>query len=248
MGLDFHEPSIAVARAKAVEEGADGAAGDVSFHVADSSGIGDGPFEVVTYFDALHDLGDPAASLRAAYEALTPRRDPRRGRAVVERRLRVAHRPAGRADQLRGVDCSVHADIARASRAPTVWAPRAARPAGCELLAEAGFVDAVVAADTGFNLVLRRPRIARPRADRPPGGNPSPPGPQVRAGLTPGPLSATPVDSAGVVSGGSARIEHMFDGSDGGPAPHPGAAGAGCRRGWPRRWPRRMRPVPGWTG
>ena len=34
--------------------------------------LGPGPFQVVTYFDALHDLGDPAGALRRAYDLLAP--------------------------------------------------------------------------------------------------------------------------------------------------------------------------------
>ena len=153
VGLDFHEPSIAVARAKAVEEGADGAAGDVSFHVADSSGIGDGPFEVVTYFDALHDLGDPAASLRAAYEALTPGG------------ILVAVEPSSSDDYeslIGQPDARVNFAASTALCTPTSLAQPGAYGLGnqggptarLQLLVEAGFADAVVAADTGFNLVF----------------------------------------------------------------------------------------------
>ena len=35
-----------------------GAAATVSFKVADATGFGPGPYDVVAFFDALHDLGD----------------------------------------------------------------------------------------------------------------------------------------------------------------------------------------------
>ena len=36
----------------------------MSFHVADAAGFGPGQFDVVVFFDALHDLGDPPAGVR----------------------------------------------------------------------------------------------------------------------------------------------------------------------------------------
>src|SRR4029077_14787041 len=35
-------------------------------------GFGPGPYDVVVFFDALHDLGDPQAALRRAHDLLTP--------------------------------------------------------------------------------------------------------------------------------------------------------------------------------
>jgi hypothetical protein len=45
-----------MARARAIEEGSPG---NVAFTVADAGDIGPGPFDVVAFFDSLHDLGDP---------------------------------------------------------------------------------------------------------------------------------------------------------------------------------------------
>jgi hypothetical protein len=55
-GFDAHEASIAQARAKAIEAGSPD---NVSFRVADAAGFGPGPYDVVVFFDSLHDLGDP---------------------------------------------------------------------------------------------------------------------------------------------------------------------------------------------
>ena len=68
-GFDLDERAITVARSRAMDAGA---AATVSFKVADANGFGPGPYDVVAFFDALHDLGDPIAVLRRAHELLTP--------------------------------------------------------------------------------------------------------------------------------------------------------------------------------
>jgi len=155
-GFDLDERAITVARSRATDAGT-GAA--VSFQVADATDFGPGPYDVVTFFDALHDLGDPIAVLRRAHELLTP------GGIVV------AVEPWS-TDRL---DDSVGNPIARLNSAistsmctPTSLAQPGAFGLGTsggptrrlELLTAAGFVDARVAADTGQNLVLTA-RVAR---------------------------------------------------------------------------------------
>jgi 2-polyprenyl-3-methyl-5-hydroxy-6-metoxy-1,4-benzoquinol methylase len=70
IGMDFHEPSIACARARAEKAGLR----NVTFQVADatsfpaaSSGKG---YDLVTTFDCLHDMGDPVGCARRVRETL----------------------------------------------------------------------------------------------------------------------------------------------------------------------------------
>ncbi|WP_152364527.1 class I SAM-dependent methyltransferase [Microlunatus speluncae] len=63
LGVDYHEASITVARRRAAAAGLDGR---VTFEVADASSLPPGSADLVTMFDCLHDLGDPAAAARAA--------------------------------------------------------------------------------------------------------------------------------------------------------------------------------------
>ena len=55
-GYDFHAPSIETARGKL------NAPANVEFKVARAQDFGDGTYDLVTIFDALHDMGDPAAA------------------------------------------------------------------------------------------------------------------------------------------------------------------------------------------
>jgi len=69
VGSDYHTESIDLARKRAAEAGV----GDrVSFEVATAQTFTGGDFDLVTTFDALHDMGDPIGAARRVREALTP--------------------------------------------------------------------------------------------------------------------------------------------------------------------------------
>jgi SAM-dependent methyltransferase len=68
-GVDLDEGSVAAARAEAARAGL---AGRVTFVLGDAAGAGDGPFDLVTIFEALHDMGDPVGVLRAVRGLLGP--------------------------------------------------------------------------------------------------------------------------------------------------------------------------------
>lgn len=67
IGFDNHAPSIAAAREAARAAGL----GDrVTFEVASSTEFPGNGYDLVAYFDCLHDMGDPAGAAAAAYRAL----------------------------------------------------------------------------------------------------------------------------------------------------------------------------------
>jgi ubiquinone/menaquinone biosynthesis C-methylase UbiE len=69
VGSDYHDGSVAEARVRAKEAGV---ADRVSFETASAQTFGGGPFDVVTTFDALHDMGDPLGAARHVRESLAP--------------------------------------------------------------------------------------------------------------------------------------------------------------------------------
>ena len=69
LGIDADDASIAWARKAAAEAGL---GPRVAFEVADATGLPGGEYALVTFFDCLHDLGDPAGALRRARQALAP--------------------------------------------------------------------------------------------------------------------------------------------------------------------------------
>ena len=68
-GFDIHAPSIERAQELAA---ADGVADRVVFAVADATGFPGSGYDLVAYFDCLHDLGDPVGALRHARQVIKP--------------------------------------------------------------------------------------------------------------------------------------------------------------------------------
>jgi 2-polyprenyl-3-methyl-5-hydroxy-6-metoxy-1,4-benzoquinol methylase len=67
-GFDYHEPSVATARLRAREAGIDQR---VRFEVATAKDYR-GSYDLICFFDCLHDMGDPVGVARHAREHLTP--------------------------------------------------------------------------------------------------------------------------------------------------------------------------------
>jgi SAM-dependent methyltransferase len=72
LGIDYHDASIAHARAEAARRGAGPGADSVRFEVAAASGLPGQDYDLITFFDSLHDIGDPLGALRRARQALGP--------------------------------------------------------------------------------------------------------------------------------------------------------------------------------
>ena len=64
-GFDFHPPSVEAARANASDLGLE----NVSFEVAAANGYS-GPFDLICFFDCLHDMGDPLGAATHARSQL----------------------------------------------------------------------------------------------------------------------------------------------------------------------------------
>jgi SAM-dependent methyltransferase len=69
VGVDYHQRSVEAASRFAQDEGL---TDRVSFHVASATDLPGTGYALITFFDSLHDFGEPAAALRAARSALAP--------------------------------------------------------------------------------------------------------------------------------------------------------------------------------
>jgi SAM-dependent methyltransferase len=68
-GFDSHGPSIATARERAAQAGV---ADRLSFDEATAKGYQGKDYDLICFFDCLHDLGDPVGAARHAHQALKP--------------------------------------------------------------------------------------------------------------------------------------------------------------------------------
>ena len=69
LGIDYHDVSVAHARAAADEAGL---SDRLRFEVAAATDLPGSDYALITFFDSLHDLGDPIGALATARDALSP--------------------------------------------------------------------------------------------------------------------------------------------------------------------------------
>jgi 2-polyprenyl-3-methyl-5-hydroxy-6-metoxy-1,4-benzoquinol methylase len=146
-GVDYHRPSIDAARGRAA---AAGVAERVTFRVAGAADLS-GSYDLITFFDCLHDMPDPAGALRAARAATADGG----GVMLVEPMgwdsVEEATNPLGK---LMAAASTLVCLPSGLSAAPAYGLGNQAGPAKtCELAHDAGFSAARIAAATDFNLV-----------------------------------------------------------------------------------------------
>jgi SAM-dependent methyltransferase len=149
VGFDLHAESIATARRRAAQAGV---ADRVTFEVAGAAEFpGDG-YDLVAFFDAFHDLGDPLAAARRAASALVPD-----GRCMLVEpyagdRVEDNLNPLGRLRYGFSTLVCTPGSLSQPGRAALGTLAGEARLR--ELLQAGGFGAVRRAAETPFNLVL----------------------------------------------------------------------------------------------
>jgi 2-polyprenyl-3-methyl-5-hydroxy-6-metoxy-1,4-benzoquinol methylase len=152
VGVDVDEPSIADARRHAADAGV-----DARFAVVDPGRAGLthlAPADVVLVLEALHDMSNPAAVLRAARAVLAP------GGVVVVADEAVAERFTAPGDELERMMYGwsvTHCLPASRAEQPSAAVGTAIRPATvADLAAQAGFAGCeIVDVDAGFFRIYR---------------------------------------------------------------------------------------------
>jgi SAM-dependent methyltransferase len=155
VGFDFHPASIEAAEASARRSGLNGR---VRFDVAPATAYGGGPYDLVTHFDCLHDMGDPTGAAHHTRETLADDGTWMIVEPFAHDRLEDNLTPVGRiyfaASTQVCTPCSLAQDVGRALGAQAGEARLA------EVIRGGGFASVRRAAETPFNLVLE----ARPSA------------------------------------------------------------------------------------
>ena len=147
IGYDYHGPSIEVARRHAREAGID----NIRFEVADAGGYTDGDFDLIAFFDCLHDMADPVGAARHACQALKSVGicmlvEPFAGDTVASNL-----NPVGRLYY--GASAQICVPVSLARSGPALGAQTGEARLGA-VMREAGFTRFRRATQTPFNLVL----------------------------------------------------------------------------------------------
>lgn len=148
-GFDYHEGSIEHARAEARRRGL---SSSVSFDVAPAATFAGMRYDLVTFFDCLHDMGDPVGAARHVREVLSPDGVWMVVEPLAADDTAANHNPIGRiyysASMLLCVPASLSQDVALGLGA------QAGEKRLTEVLHQAGFTRVRRAAETPFNMVL----------------------------------------------------------------------------------------------
>ena len=148
-GFDYHTRSVEQARKRAAEAGL---AAQVSFEEASAADYPGTGYDLVTIFDALHDMPDPLTAARHVRDSLAPEGtlllvEPYAGDRVADNL-----NPVGRLYYTASTTICVPHSMTAEPRAALGAQAGQARLA--ELLSDAGFTRVRRAAETPFNLVL----------------------------------------------------------------------------------------------
>lgn len=148
VGYDYHAPSIDVAREKAAAAGANNA----RFEVADAVGYQDKHFDLIAFFDCLHDMADPTGVSRHARAALNDDGTAMIVEPFANDNVQDNLNPVGRV--MYGASTQICVPVSLARNGPALGA-QAGEARLREIVVEAcGFTRFRRAAETPFNLVL----------------------------------------------------------------------------------------------
>jgi SAM-dependent methyltransferase len=148
-GFDYHPESIASARRRA--EGA-GVSGRIEFEIAPAKGYPGAGYDLVTFFDCLHDMGDPVGAARHVRQSLAADGTWMIVEPFAGDRLEDNLNPVGRVFY-----CASTMICTPASKAQEVGLALGAQAGEARLqkvVTEAGFTRFRRATHTPFNLVL----------------------------------------------------------------------------------------------
>ncbi|MBF6023651.1 class I SAM-dependent methyltransferase [Lysobacter niastensis] len=147
IGYDYHPPSIEVARERAKQACVDNA----YFEVADATGYSGHHFDLICFFDCLHDMGDPVGAARHALQALRPDGNCMLVEPFANDKVEDNLNPVGRVYY--GASSQICVPVSLARNGPALGA-QAGEARLRAVMEEAGFTRFRRATQTPFNLVF----------------------------------------------------------------------------------------------
>jgi 2-polyprenyl-3-methyl-5-hydroxy-6-metoxy-1,4-benzoquinol methylase len=148
VGIDYHGESIETARERAAKAGVDNA----SFELADATSYRGDDYDLIAFFDCLHDMADPSGAARHARQALKPDGhcllvEPFAGDSVAENL-----NPVGRLYY--GASSLICVPVSLARHGPALGAQAGERRLRKVMVDDGGFTRFRRATQTPFNLVF----------------------------------------------------------------------------------------------
>jgi 2-polyprenyl-3-methyl-5-hydroxy-6-metoxy-1,4-benzoquinol methylase len=148
VGIDYHGPSIETARERAAKAGVDNA----SFELADATSYRGDDYDLIAFFDCLHDMADPSGVARHARQALKPDGhcllvEPFAGDSIAENL-----NPVGRLYY--GASSLICVPVSLARHGPALGAQAGERRLRKVMVDDGGFTRFRRATQTPFNLIF----------------------------------------------------------------------------------------------
>lgn len=148
IGYDYHSDSIRVASERAAAAGVDNA----RFEVADATGYADRDFDLIAFFDCLHDMADPGGAARHARQALRSDGHCLLVEPFAGDKVEDNLNPVGRVYY--GASSQICVPVSLARQGPALGAQAGEARLRKVMVEEGGFGSFRRATETPFNLVL----------------------------------------------------------------------------------------------
>jgi ubiquinone/menaquinone biosynthesis C-methylase UbiE len=148
VGYDYHAPSIETARERARDAGV----ANARFEVAEATGYPEKDFDLIAFFDCLHDMADPAGAARHARRALKSDGTCMLVEPFAADEVADNLNPVGRLYY--GASSLVCVPVSLARNGPALGAQAGERRLRAIMVDQAEFSSMRRAAETPFNLVL----------------------------------------------------------------------------------------------
>ena len=148
VGYDYHPESIDAAREKAAKAGA----ANARFEVADAVSYGGDGFDLIAFFDCLHDMGDPVGVSRHARQAMNDDGTAMIVEPFANDRVQDNLTPVGRV--LYGASTQICVPVSLSRQGPALGAQAGEARLREVVVDGGGFTRFRRATETPFNLVL----------------------------------------------------------------------------------------------
>jgi 2-polyprenyl-3-methyl-5-hydroxy-6-metoxy-1,4-benzoquinol methylase len=149
IGFDYHPASIETARQRAKEAGV---ANRTRFEVASAKSFAGQGYDLVTFFDCLHDMGDPAGAAKHVHQSLAPDGSWMVVEPMAGDTLESNLNPVGRV--FYSASTMICCPASKAQEVGLALGAQAGEKRLTEVIKSGGFKHVRRAAETPFNLIL----------------------------------------------------------------------------------------------